>query len=492
MTTTHIKPTFSEEDITLILQKTGGDVVKAQSEMKRLVALRKDSMPPEGRPGPEEGRLYQNGPFGYIDKEITSAVVTGGSPLMNWIPTSGVKSRYERVSHLEWIGAKGFDSTETTYPEWLNSIEIGECGYGPTTTWSGFTWQASGGTFSWKTDMMKMYEDSGIKYHEQQPTYTFRNAQGVLANGNPLESDKDWAIARVLFAMETHLDYILKHGDEKNSQMEWDGIDQILRPGYVQARVQGSGVAHWADPLYVNGAGLTVAQLFQTIRVVVRRLRRRAQDRNWQISPTDMVILMPHTMWDNLAEYVAAGALYAYTNTFGFSGDMSIDVYDRRYDSIRTGGALGFGSIKIDGFEIPVMTDPNLGVNTTITDGGVTTSAISGDIYILTRRASGMTLWEQQYVDWNMLDYPNWNEDRFTLQNGLVRAGWVTEANKCYFYFAEMGGRLVCRMLPLQGRITNVTVSTLDNLENEAGAFYHPDFWASRELGGLTGVDSGV
>lgn len=498
---------FTEADVTKLIQKTGGDVVQAQAEFRRLQALRnvgskknsgkkpstrKDEMPVAGRPGPNEGRLYQNGPFSYIDKEITSHVVSGGSSLMQWVPTRDIKSRFEHVAHLDWIGAKGFDASQETYPEWLAAVEIGACGYGPTTTWNGFKWQASGGTFSWTTDMMKLYEDSGIHYHEEQPIYTFRNGSGPIINGQALRSDKDWAVARVLFTMESHLEYILRHGDEANSQMEWDGLDKIVRPGYIQSRVQGNGVAHWANPLYVNGAGLTIPQLLQTIRVMVRRIRRRISDRNWSLNLNDMIIYMPQTMWDNLAEYIAAGGMFAYTNQFGFDGKMNFSDYRAEYNAVRSGG-MGFGTITVDGFPVPVMVDGMTGVNTTITTAGpVETPAIAGDVYILTRRINGMAVWEQQYINWSQLDYPNWSEDRFTLQNGLVRAGWVTESNKCYYYFAEMGGRMVCYMMPIQGRITNVTIPTLDNLENESGMFWNPDFYASRELGQLYGVDSTV
>jgi hypothetical protein len=91
-----------------------------------------------------------------------------------------------------------------------------------------------------------------------------------------------------------------------------------------------------------------------------------------------------------------------------------------------------------------------------------------------------LTFLEQQYVDWSSLDYPAINENQFPLQGGIVRAGWVTEANKCYYYYAEMGGRLVSYMSPMQGRIMNAVVPTLGSDENIASAFYKQDWFINQ------------
>ena len=464
---------ITEQDFYKAAVATGIDVVNAPMIQKVFEHIRKDSMPAEGRPL-YDGRMHENGPFGYIDQEITSHVVSGGSPLMQWIPSRNIKDRFNHVAHLDFIAPEGFTGEES-YPAWLRSIEIGECGYGPSTAWSGFAYQQPGGSFSWSTSMMKTYEDSGIKYYEEQP---IRRLRGSMA-GMPIATDKEWAVARILFAMETHLDYVLKHGDRQNSDMEWDGLDQIIRTGYVASRIYGSGTPGWADPIVVNGATMTTAgTVLQSIRALIRRILNRIRARNWSLSQGDLVVVMPQTMWDNLAEFIAAGGMHNYTGaTFGFAGEMNVADFERRLSATKTGG-LGFGTLNVDGMDIPVMTDTNMGANSQFNPGGGAVDAITGDIFILTRRAGGMTFLEQQYVDWNTLDYPAINEDKFALQNGIVRAGWVTEANKCYYYYGEMAGRMVCTMLPLQARINNVSIPTLDSLEMEGGAFYTKDFYA--------------
>lgn len=284
---------------------------------------------------------------------------------------------------------------------------------------------------------------------------------------------------------------MINHGDRSNSEMEWDGIDMINRPGYVQSRMIGSGHATWADPIWVNGAGVSdLWKILQTIRVVVRLLRKRVRDRNWTVLDGDQVVYMDSTMWDNLREAIASGAMYRFSQLYGFEGRISYQDFRSEYQ------ATGQGILDIDGSPIPVLIDGNLGagVDLTVDDGqgGTTTvPAVVGDIQILTRRVNGMTLWYQEYLDWNDWEYPaaQWSEDRFTMQGGVVRAGYNTDGSKCFYYFGEMVGRLVCTMLPLQARIANVVVPLLDSMELEQAAFWTRNFYAYNGQGGGEGTD---
>ena len=455
-----------------LLKASGGDAVNADAVSRYL----KDAMPAGGRA--TSGYLYENGPFSLIDDDIFSAVVTGGSPLMQWLPTRFINDRFDNVAHLEWIAPEGFNGAQT-YAEYLANVDIDDCGYGPSTSWSGFAYQMTGGSFSWTTNMMKPYQDGGTKYYENSPMYTIRGQAGVV--GNPLSSDREWAVARLFHVLEGHLDYVLKHGDRANSNMEWDGLDTIIRPGYVQSRRIGPGTPHWADPIVVNGVTLNdTADILKRVRQVVRRLRNRANSRNWQIQAQDMAILMPATMWDQLAEFIAMGAMYRYTNQFGFDGRQTFSDFRSEYRDTRAGG-IGFGTIDVDGTPVPVLADPNMGMNVTIDPAGTPVPGVMGDIYVLTRRANGITLLEQQYVDWRNLDYPTMMEDIVDLEQGHVRAGWITESNKCFYYYAEMAGRMVSYFQPMQGVIRNVALETLDQNEMEAGMFYAPDFYAYGE-----------
>jgi hypothetical protein len=457
---------------------TGGDASGSDAIVRFMkdyqAQTMKDQMPAGGRA--TTGYLYEgNSPFGLIATDPISQVISGGSPLMNWIPSRYINDRFEHVAHLEWVAPEGFDGSQT-YAEWLRTIDIDECGGGPTTTWSGFAYHMQGGRFRWQTKMMKPYPDGGIKYYEGQPIYTLRGSN----IGQPLSSDKEWAIARLMMAMQQHYDYVLKYGDRANSNMEWDGLDTILRSGYVQARLDGPGQPHWADPLIINGVGISdVGALLTTIRAAVRRQLTRLRMRNWTLNAGDMAIVMPAVMWDNIAEHVAAGGMYRFTNTYGFTGQVDMSAFIAEYNKVRTGG-FGWGNIQVDGTTIPVIVDDNMGMNVTIDPGGENEApGIAGDIWILVRRANGMTLLEQQFVDWTKLDYPtNGLENIVPMPQGHIRAGWVTEANACYYYYGEMAGRIVTYMQPLQTVIRNVVVETLDNMEAESGAFYSPNFYA--------------
>jgi hypothetical protein len=459
--------------------QTGGDAVNNDAIARYL----KDTMPAGGRAA--SGYLYDgNSPFGIYPNDPISLVVSGGSPLMNWIPTRYINDRFEYISHLEWVAPEGFDGSQT-YAEYLASVDMDDCGGGPATDWNGFTYRVSGGRFRWQTKMMKPYLDGGMKYYEQQPIYTIRGSN----IGQPLASDREWAIARLFMVMQSHYDYVLKSGERANSNMEWDGIKTVLVPGYVQNNLVGRGTPHWADPMIINGLAINnVAALLQAIRRLVRRAIKRLRMRQWIVLPGDIAIWMPATMWDQLAEHVAAGGMYKYTNAYGFNGDMSAGDFMRALEQTRSGG-FGFGNIVVDGITVPVIADDTIGMNVTIDPSGTPKPGIAGDVSVLVRRANGMTLLEQQIVDWTKLTYPtNGLENIVQMPQGHVRAGWVTEANNCYYYYAEMAGRFVSYMQPLQGVIRNVVIETLDAAENEAGTFTSPDFYPYRGVGGGRGT----
>ena len=450
---------------------TGGDATQTDA----IVRYAKDVMPSAGRGN--SMRIYENGPFSLIEGDVFSSVVNGGGPLMQWIPTRLITDRYQPVNHLDYVAPANFDGSQT-YADWLaqNGV-IDECGYGPTTTWNGFAWQASGGSFSWRTDMMKAYEDGGIRYYENMPVYTVRGQAGI-----PLSSDREWAIARLFMVSQQHLDYVIKHGDANNSNMEWDGLLQILRPGYVQSRLIGPGNPTWANPTIINGATLTTpGAVLQAIRSAVRLILNRANARNWQIDATDLVVVMESGMWDVLAEHVASGAMHRFTNNYNFTGQMSPSEYLTLYNQTRSGG-LGYGVLNIEGRVIPVIAEHGLGYNTTVSGN----PAITGDIMVLTRRANGFNLLEQQYVDWRALSYPTTTSENYVnLQQGFMRAGYVIEANKCYYYYAEMAGRVMSYMQPMQAVIHNVTLpSTLDTAV-ESAYMYSPNFYPYQgQMGG--------
>ena len=433
---------------------------------------RKDTMPAEGYP-PPGGRILDGSPFSLTNQMIFNGVPMnrGGNAISNWLPTGKMTGRKKQVQHLDFIIPNGFDIDTQTYAEWLATQSIGECGYGPSGDWSGFTYESGGGSFSWSTKMLKQIEDGGLPYYEQMPItgYNLLNADGSTTR---IESDADWALALVMMLSEDHLNYVTTFGYAENSDMEWDGIMAIVTDGYVQAHTVGRGVPHWANPMIVDGSAIvTAAELLSEMHQMVRHARRRARLKNWPIAMGDMVFYMSAMMWDQLAEEISAGALLNYTNAYNFEGQIDIAAFETRLLRTRTGG-FGMGVIPIDGVDVPVIVDDNMGVNSTIEISAVVTPAVTGDVLLLTRRAGNFQLWSHDFLDYSDLGGPRHPDESFGVQNGFGKAGRVTEANKCFYWYMEMMGRLTCNMLPLQGRITSVSLPVLSQYGIEAPSAY--------------------
>ena len=435
--------------------------------------FQKDTMPAAGFPAPG-GRMLDGSPFSLTNETVFNGlpINRGGNAISNWLPTGKMKGRKKDVQHLEFIIPNGFDIDTQTYAEWLATLSIGECGYGPSADWNGFAYQSEGATFSWSTEMLKQIESGGMPYYESMPLGFGYDLVGADGTTMRIESDADWALALILMMAEDHLNYVTSFGYKENSEMEWDGISAIVTLGYVQAHVVGRGVPHWADPLVTDGSGIvTAADLLSQMHQQVRHLRRRASMKNWPIAQGDMVFYMSHMMWDQLSEAIAAGALENFSTSYGFTGGITIDAYLTRLAETRNGG-FGMGIVPIDGIGVPVIVDDNMGVNSTVEIATVVTPAVTGDVFLLTRRAGNLQLWSHDFLDYSDLGGPRFPNEEFGIQNGFGKAGRVDEANKCYYFYMEMMGRLSCNMLPLQGRITSVSLPTLSEYGIEAPSAY--------------------
>lgn len=427
--------------------------------------LEKDTMPGSA----STTFLYNNGGFWSLaTSEVISDVVQGGSPLLNWIPSRGVDTVESRIAHLSWIGPANFNGSQT-YGQYLAALpNQGECGYGPQADWNGFEYAHQGAAVSTSSPVLKP-DHFGGRYVDAQPIMRIRGAQA----GETLQNDAQWALAQAGILLENHLNWNVVYGNESAYKYSYQGIDQIIRPGWVSSRVIGPGVAQWSDPLYINGASLSTPEsILQTLKAMVRHIKKRAQQRGGALTPNDMAIVMSAAHWTYLADAIALGLLMAVAPS-NLTVNITPEGFFRERERI-TSGYFGFGFIPVDGEQIPVIVEDLLGTNVTLPD---TSPGSIGDIYILTRTFRGMNILENQYKNWNAYQgYPTNGTERI-MQNGMLRTGWVTEANKCFYYYTEMHGRLLSSFQPLQGRLTDVKVKTLMANDNESGSFGSRDWY---------------
>lgn len=421
---------------------------------------KKDVVPPQQT----RNWVYTNGPFTLHDNEVYSMVVSGGSPLMQWIPTGRMDAREVHVQHLSWIAPEGW--TGQDYGAYLAGLTIGACEYGPAPDWSGFEYVINYGEASFRSDPLKD-DKFGLRQSKLTPIYTVRGTPGIQ-----MQTDADFALAQTALLLEQHLNWNVIYGVE-GGNLQWDGLDQIMTPGYVAAHVTGAGLPNYTDPIVVDGSTLADAEsVLKYIKHIVRKIRGRAHMRGWQIRTADMAVVMPMAFWPIIADVIACGAGSTCVGTGTLGASLWNTPRDAREERNRiTSGYLGYGFIEVDGQPVPVIPEGALGVN----GGTAEQPTVTGDIFVLVRQIAGIRTLENQFLNYGMLNLPP--VDFRLMQGGIVKTGWITENTKCYYYFSEMTGRLVSRMQAFQGRITSVTLNTL--LENmEESSTFTSSYWA--------------
>lgn len=429
---------------------------------------------------PTKGFIYKDGPWSMCVEDVISDVARGGSELMRWIPTRGVVTRNEHVAHLSWIAPEGF-SGSTSYIDYLAALdEIGDCDFGPSTDWNACEYTHSSYRVSFQSKVITR-RDMGELECERSPIYRLRGPNA----GYPIDNDADWALAQVAYNLENHLDWNLIFGDPTAGQQMYDGLDVIIDTGWVADHAVGNGSCDFTDPIILNGTALATPQaVLKQIKGIVRKIRQRAADRNANIGASDMAIVMPRSHWNYLADSIAWGAMVTDQNISNIVMNNNVDAWFRERSRITSGG-LGNGFIEVDGSPVPVILDNIMGANG---DDG-SDAVVTGDIYILTRSFGGMNILEHQFLDWNRLRVPaGVNLDEQIMMNGLLRTGWKIVNSTCFQYFIEMEARIISRFQPLQAKITDVTVPTILDNENEAPSFAAQDFYAFNGGRGGQGV----
>jgi hypothetical protein len=465
--------------------------------MGAIAALKTNESTEKTMPS-EVTRLYGNenkiGLFSYYPKDIISMCTSGGSPFMRWLPARAVNTWHEPVAHLSWVAPEGFDGS-TTYGDYLAALDpIAECDYG-----DGYTYQIC--EYAHKMDRVAVStqkeplkpEYLGMKRWEQQPSYVLRGEN----EGLTLSNDIDWSLSRLAAGLEQHLNWTALYGNPAGYVNTYLGLLSMLVPGWVAQHKFGGGSCDFTDPLVINGVGSSTPEtVLRNIRGVVRKLRARMAERNYTPKGDDMVVVMGPTMWQYVADAIAFGSLVTYGAPSGMEISTSPEAIQRERDRITQGG-IGFGYIPIDGIAVPVVPETLLEFNTTTAGGD---PAVTGDILVLTKNFRGIRILEHQYLDWSQMrpespfaeGLTNGESRPALFQGNMIRVNpvRVNGLDSCWYYGAEMYGRIATYMQPLQARITSVTLETDPGHDIEAGSFAHPNFYAFN--GGVAGGGTAV
>ena len=440
----------------LALQRAWGEftnLVQGNDQFSRSVLV---------GPYSSDNKIYPTGPFSWQHNDFISDVVPDGNAISAWISTDGtVETHYETVGHLEWVAPAGWGGSN--FSSFLANQEIGECEFGSGTKYAAYTYQISYGTFSKSTDTFKIIPNVLVnREYKNSPTYhMFKRGNNA---GLPLENDIDFQLARMALDAKNHYEWNLIYGDLSNSNQEWDGLDVMLDTGYVAAHpISGfSNVYQFVDPIVVDGSVLaTVQAVIQEMRHMVREMRRRASIRKLGIMAGDHSFFMSSAHWQAIAEVLAVEGLIV-GNTYN-----STDVVERRLAELMGDGTVG--QFPVDGRPVPVFCVDELATNTN------SNTTATGTIFLLMRSIGGENILVQQPIDFTnvqkLFTTPVAGVSINVGLGGLARYGSVAENSTCWYYFCEMGGRLVSRYQPFQGRINSVTVPLHGVYRTEASTY---------------------
>lgn len=427
-----------------------------------------------------DNAIYNEGPWSYCDNEVISSVVSGGSGITRWLPSRGVNWMREHVQHLVYVKPEDYDPDSETYGDFLAGLDpLEDCDYGPTPDWGACEYAVEMNRVSFQSKTITE-DDLNIRQCKLSPIYTVRNPEGSI-NNSALATDAEWAVAQAGLLLSDHLDWNVWNGDPAAYELTYDGLDKIISMGYVDAHRVGDGDCKFVDPIVLSGLGLgsDLATLISLTRAVVRKILKRAKDRNRPLGQQDIALFMPSSHWNVVADALACAGLAQSCGTDIVINTSGAD-FRRERDLYTMNGPYGEGFFPTGGFNIGVITDDLLGYNTLL--GGE--PAVTGDWYVLTRRFAGMNILEQQFLDYDEVFNvssgvkPNYR-DEIIMQNGMIKQGWKDLNNKCWQAYVEMRGRIVSRYQPLQAKIQDITLPTFLENENESVNFASLDWYAA-------------
>lgn len=421
--------------------------------------------------------------FSFYTGDIISMVADSPSPFSEWLPARAVTNWNEPIAHLSWVAPEDFTG-EDTYADYLAAKDpVEECDFGDGFTYQICEYMHTMARMAWstKSEPIKV-EDLGMKLFERMPQQVLRgDSVGVNIN-----NDRDWSIARLGIGIQDHQNWNMIYGDERVYSNTYLGINNIVTAGWVRNRNTSRGTCDFTDPIVVSGVDLENNQeILRMMKAIARRLIRRMSQRGYTPRGDDMAWLMNDTMWDMLSETIAWGVMDVFNPPSGFQLQTTPEVVSRELQRVRTGG-VGYGSIRVGTYDIPVLPETRIGHGTTNSDG---LPSVTGDIFILTKRYKGFNILEHQYVNWNSLGkspmqdltgFKNGEYKPQIFQNGMIRVSVQTlnGNNLCWYYGADMYGRITTYMSALQGRLNDVTVITYMEGDNESASFTSPDFFA--------------
>lgn len=430
-------------------------------------------------------RLYgdenQPGLFKLYTNDIVSLVTSGGSALMRWLPARGVNTWNDPIAHLSWIAPEGFDGSQTYADHLIAQGEVEECEFG-----DGYTYQICEYnhrmyrvTGSTRSEPIKQ-ENLGMRLYERLPQQTLRGE----TRGMTLTNDRDWSLARLGLGMEEHQNWNIIYGNKGGIPNTYDGLNVIINNGWVKSKKEGYGSCDFTDPIVMSGVGLSnTAAVIRRVRAMVQKLLKRMSDRNFTPSGDDMVILMNDTMWHYIKEALATGTFESFYVPSNATMNLTPEGVEAARQRISSGG-FGFGTFPVYGINIPVLPDTRIGANSTL--GGI--PYVTGDVYVLTKRFRGLTVLEHQYLDWSQLGsrplpelsrLANGEFQPDFFQGNMMKVSVLPldGAYNCWYYGAEMYGRIVSYMNMLQGRLMDVSIAVDLTGEHESASFTSPNFY---------------